>query len=143
VHYYLIEALLVVSIIVVLYLVVKVFSRQKADDQMDLHQKIIKNQAILSREIHELKMLMKHHQTLIQDAHEQWKAELEAYEATAKIESKTKTGDSGQNLFLNDRYKEIFELQNKGQSVDEIAKQLGKGSGEISFILQLAEQART
>lgn len=142
-QYYLIEALLVVSIIIVLYLVVKVFSRQKSDDQQDLHKKIIENQAILSREIHELKVLLMHHQTLIQNEHEQWKAELKAYEASAKIESKTKTSDNGQNLFLNDRYKEIFELQEKGLTVDEIAKQLGKGSGEVSFILQLAEQART
>lgn len=142
-QYYLIEALLVVTIIVVLYLVVKGFSRQTSEDQQNLHQKIIENQAILSREIHELKVLMKHHQTLIQNEHEQWKAELKAYEASAKIESKTKTSDNGQNLFLNDRYKEIFELQEKGLTVDEIAKQLGKGSGEVSFILQLAEQART
>ena len=142
-QYYLIEALLVVSIIVVLYLVVKVLSRQKSDDQQDLHKKIIENQAILSREIHELKVLLMHHQTLIQNEHEQWKAELKAYEASAKIESKTQTSDSGQNLFLNDRYKEIFELQEKGLTVDEIAKQLGKGSGEVSFILQLADQART
>ncbi|MFP5113117.1 DUF6115 domain-containing protein [Bacillaceae bacterium C204] len=142
-QYYLIEALLVVSIIVVLYLVVKVFSRQKSDDQQDLHKKIIENQGILSREIHELKVLLMHHQTLIQNEHEQWKAELKAYKASAKMESKTKTSNSGQNLFLNDRYKEIFELQEKGLTVDEIAKQLGKGSGEVSFILQLAVQART
>ncbi|MEH7073151.1 DUF6115 domain-containing protein [Neobacillus drentensis] len=139
-QYYLIEALLVVSIIVVLYLIVKVFSMQKSDYLQDQQQKIIENQAILSREMQELKELMMHHQTLIRNKHEQWKSGLKANE---KIEFKTKIEDSVQNLFLNDRYKEIFDLQKQGLTADEIAMQLGKGSGEVSFILQLAVQART
>ncbi|MEH7307400.1 DUF6115 domain-containing protein [Neobacillus drentensis] len=142
-QYYLIEALLIVSIIVVLYLVVKVFSRQTSDEQQDQHQKIIENQAKLSREIQELKVLMKHHQTLIHSEREQWKTELNTLKASVPVESKANSSDSGQNLFLNDRYKEIFELLEKGLTVDEIAKQLGKGTGEVSFILQLANQART
>ncbi|MEH7504897.1 hypothetical protein V7152_23280 [Neobacillus drentensis] len=143
-QYYLIEALLVVNIIVVLCFVVKGFSRQKSDDQQDTHQKIIKNQAKLTREIHELKVLLKHNHTLIQNEHEQWKADIKAFEASILAESKSKSNSSsnGQNLLLNDRFKEVFDLLEKGLTVEQIAKETGKGCGEVSFILQLADQAR-
>lgn len=42
------------------------------------------------------------------------------------------------NLFITERYKEIFDLYDKGLSAEQIAKELEKGLGEISFILQLA-----
>lgn len=140
---YLIIALLTVNLFGVLLLAVKVSSRQKQANQQDLQRKIFENQAKMMREIHEIKGNIKHNQLFIQNEFEQWKAELKPMEASVQPTSPSKSNDNGQNLYLTDRYKEIFELLDQGLSVDEIAKRLGKGSGEVSFILQLAYQART
>jgi len=140
---YLIIALLTVNLFCVLLLAAKVSSRQKSANQQDLHQKIIENQAKMMREIHEIKGNIRHNQLLIQREFEKWKAELKALEASVQPTSHSRSNDNGQNLYLNDRYQEIFELLDQGLSVDEIAKRLGKGSGEVSFILQLADQTRT
>ncbi|HJV45605.1 MAG TPA: hypothetical protein VJ824_07745 [Bacillota bacterium] len=48
--------------------------------------------------------------------------------------------ETSEHLFLNDRYKEIFELKEQGLSTEQIAKQLGRGYGEIAFILELANK---
>ena len=140
---YLIIALLAVNLFAVLLLAAKGSSRQKSADQQELQRKIIEIQAKMIREIHELKGNIKQNHSLIQSEFEQWKAELKAMEASVQPTSHSQSNDNGQNLYLNDRYKEIFELLDQGLSVDEIAKRLGKGSGEVSFILQLADQART
>ncbi|MGE5704240.1 MAG: DUF6115 domain-containing protein [Clostridia bacterium] len=41
-------------------------------------------------------------------------------------------------LYLRERFQRVFELQQEGLSLDEIAKQLGAGRGEIELILSLA-----
>jgi DNA-binding NarL/FixJ family response regulator len=43
-----------------------------------------------------------------------------------------------EHLLLNDRYKEIFDLKERGLSTEQIAKELQKGFGEVAFILDLA-----
>lgn len=90
-------------------------------------------------EITELKKDLEHSHTLLQQAFKQWRTERQAFETTNQSASKS---SNEQNLFLNDRYSEIFELHKKGLTVEQIAKELGKGCGEISFILQLDAQKR-
>ncbi|MED4582083.1 sigma factor-like helix-turn-helix DNA-binding protein [Brevibacillus choshinensis] len=41
-------------------------------------------------------------------------------------------------LVLRERYRRVFELQREGLSLDEIAKRLGAGRGEIDLIFALA-----
>lgn len=41
-------------------------------------------------------------------------------------------------LVLRERYRRVFELQREGLSLDEIAKRLGAGRGEIDLIFTLA-----
>ncbi|GAB7388243.1 hypothetical protein BSNK01_20800 [Bacillaceae bacterium] len=41
-------------------------------------------------------------------------------------------------LALSERYQEIFSLHRDGKSVEQIAKTLGMGNGEVQLILQLA-----
>lgn len=41
-------------------------------------------------------------------------------------------------LVLRERYRRVFELQREGISLDEIAKRLGAGRGEIDLIFALA-----
>lgn len=41
-------------------------------------------------------------------------------------------------LHLHDRYKEVFQLLERGLTREEVSKQLGYGKGELELILQLA-----
>ncbi|MGG3563613.1 hypothetical protein ABES03_18675 [Neobacillus rhizosphaerae] len=141
---YLNVATLVVNFIAVLYLVIKSSFRKKMDYQQELSLKMLSNQEKLIRQMSDLKSIVEHNHLIIQRENEQWKAEMVQAMNSVKIESDSiSKANNGQQLFLNDRYKEVFDLKAKGLSVEEIAKQLGKGNGEVAFILQLAEQART
>ncbi|ETI68107.1 DUF6115 domain-containing protein [Neobacillus vireti] len=137
---YVIEILLGLNLIGVIYLAIRVSFNNKFDPQQKLHQKINDNQKQITREITELKIALNHLHKTFQQESEQWRSERQALEASIKAARKS---NIGQNLLLNDRYKEIFDLQAQGFSVDQIAKKLEKGSGEVAFILQLAAQART
>lgn len=135
----LIITLLVLNLIVVVYLVVRSFFQQNFTSEQNLNQKIIENNEKITCEINELKMTIEHFQKTVKQGIEQWRAERQAFEASVQAKTKSK---AGQALLLNDRYKEVFDLQKQGLSVDQIAKQLEKGSGEISFIIQLSAQER-
>jgi ABC-type multidrug transport system fused ATPase/permease subunit len=137
---YLIVVLLVLIFIGVLFLIRNSSFRNAFDDQQVFYQKMSENNRKLILEITELKKNLEHSHTLLQHAFEQWRTERQEFE-TAK-QSAVKSSKR-QNLFLNDRYSEIFELQEQGLSVEQIAKELGKGCGEVSFILQLAVKERT
>jgi DNA-binding NarL/FixJ family response regulator len=134
---YLTEILLGLNLIGLLYLVVIGSFRREVVPQQELHQKIVENQNKVIREIAELKGTMKYNHTSLQQEIEQWRVERQAFEASVKATTKLK---NEQNLFLNDRYKEVFDLQKQGLTVEQIAKKLDKGNGEVSFILQLATQ---
>jgi DNA-binding NarL/FixJ family response regulator len=131
--------LLVLNLLGVVFLIVKSSSQKKSPSQQGYYQKILENQKILSREMTELKMAMEHHHTLIKQEYEQLQAERQAF--TASVQTKAQS-NNGQNLLLNDRYKEIFELQEQGLSAEQIAAKLEKGFGEVDFILQLAAQGQ-
>ncbi|MEH7438407.1 helix-turn-helix domain-containing protein [Neobacillus drentensis] len=139
---YLNVALLVINFIAVLYLVSKSSLRKKLDYQQELHLKMLSNQEKMIHQISELKGMMEQNQIVHQLEYEQWKEEIKVLGSSIKAVPKSTSG-SGQHLFLNDRYKEIFDLQDKGLTAEEIAKELGKGCGEVTFILQLADQARS
>ncbi|CAH2712914.1 hypothetical protein BACCIP111895_00047 [Neobacillus rhizosphaerae] len=134
------EILLGLNLIGVIYLIVQGSLRRKIAPKEELYQKMNDNQKQLTREISELKMTLKHYQQTLKQESEQWRIERQTLEASIKATRKTM---SGQDLLLNDRYKEIFDLQDQGLSVDQIAKKLEKGSGEVAFILQLAAQQRS
>ncbi|MEH7300169.1 helix-turn-helix domain-containing protein [Neobacillus drentensis] len=141
---YLNVATLIVNFIAVLYLVIKSSFRKKMDYQQELSLKMLSNQEKLMRQLTDIKTTIEHHHMMTQRENEQWKAEMVQALNAVKIESDSNSkANNGQHLFLNDRYREVFDLKAKGLSVEEIAKQLGKGNGEVAFILQLAEQART
>lgn len=134
---YLIEILLGLNLVAVLYLIViGSFGRENASQQ-DMQQIILGKQKNLVREINELKGTMEHYQLLVHKESEKWTAERQALESPVQATTKSK---NQQNLLLNDRYKEIFDLHAQGLSVDEIAKKLEKGCGEVTFILELAAQ---
>jgi DNA-binding NarL/FixJ family response regulator len=136
---YLTITLLVLNLIGVIYLVVRGSLRREVDPQQEWHLKIHENLKKMKREISEQKINLDHYQRSLKQESEQWKEARKAFESSllAKKES-----NIGQNLFLNDRYKEIFDLHKHGLSVEEIAQRLEKGNGEVSFILQLDAQAR-
>ncbi|MDR7235687.1 DUF6115 domain-containing protein [Neobacillus drentensis] len=136
---YVIDILLGLNLIGVIYLAIRVSYSNKFDSQQNLHQKVNENHKQITREITELKIALNHfHKTFKQET-EQWRSERQALVATIEA---TRKANNGQNLLLNDRYKEIFDLQDQGLSVDQIAKKLEKGAGEVAFILQLAAQVR-
>jgi hypothetical protein len=142
---YLNGALLAVNLIGVLYLVIKSSFHKKVDYQQDATLKMLSNQEKIIRQMSDLKSMVENDRIIDQRAQEEWKAEiLAALDTVAAVAPETKsTSNSGQHLLLNDRYKEIFNLQKKGLDAEQIAKELGKGYGEVAFILQLADQARS
>jgi DNA-binding NarL/FixJ family response regulator len=108
---------------------------QKTDDQ-----KLLNKQDELNREINELIGTVNFLRSWLEQDYKKIKAEMQAL---SSIKQDRNNAKNKQTLLLNDRYKEVFDLYEKGLSADEIAKKLGKGSGEIEFILQLASQDRS
>jgi len=43
-------------------------------------------------------------------------------------------------LYLNDRYREIYQMDDEGLPIDEIARRMQMGKGEIQLILSLREK---
>lgn len=112
---------------------------------MEQTQKIVENQMALYREMVEVKAKLENYYGAIQQESEKLRADRQVFEtalqglAKPKPKSRAKSKlKEEQNLLLNDRYKEIFELQKQGLNAEEIAKKLDKGCGEVSFILELA-----
>ncbi|MFH7818114.1 helix-turn-helix domain-containing protein [Neobacillus thermocopriae] len=128
---YIIMALLLLNGIGVFLLLLKGTNKQKGNVQIDLQKKFAEQQMIWNREWNELKTMMERH-------HEEVLTELGKWEATRQSMQQTSHSTQNQHLFLQDRYKEIFHLHQQGFSVEQIAKKLDKGVGEVSFILQLA-----
>jgi IS30 family transposase len=133
---YITEILLGLNFIGVLFLIFRSSSRQEATNEQENHQAFLVKQHQVLRELRV--NVEDSHQTLKREI-QQLRAERKAYEASLQVEKKPKQVE---NLFLNDRYKEIFDLQQQGFSVEEIANKLEKGHGEVAFILQLAVQER-
>jgi cbb3-type cytochrome oxidase subunit 3 len=136
---YITEILLGLNFIGVLYLIFRRSTRQDAANEPENQQAFLVKQQQVLREISELRLNVEgFHQTLKREI-QHLRAERKAFEASLLVEKKSKQVE---NLFLNDRYKEIFDLQQQGFSVEEIANKLEKGHGEVAFILQLAVQER-
>jgi len=83
----------------------------------------------------DLKTFVDQHTRLVQVEMARFRAEQERPSVVAPT---TEQKVERETLFLNERYKEVFELQDQGLSVSEIAKKLEKGDTEIQLILQLA-----
>lgn len=116
----------------------KSFTQWKSTQNREMYQKLLENQNILSSEITELKRAMDHQRALTQKEFALLRDEIQPF----KISIKTPIDSNGvQNLIVNNRYTEIFELQKKGLSAEQIAAKLDKGLGEVEFILQLAVQS--
>lgn len=136
---YLNATLLGLNLLGVVILVVRGTFERKNSFGQELQLKIIDEQKKLSREMTVLKQTIEDYQTIFLQESERQRAERQVFEASVQTVTKSKRE---QELFLNDRYKDIFDLQKKGLSAEQIAKKLEKGCGEISFILQLAAKAR-
>ncbi|MDQ0199575.1 DUF6115 domain-containing protein [Neobacillus ginsengisoli] len=136
---YLNATLLGLNLLGVVILVVRGTFERKNSFGQELQLKIIDDQKKLSREMTVLKRTIEDYQTIFLQESERQRAERQVFEASVQTVTNSKRE---QELFLNDRYKEIFDLQKKGLSAEQIAKKLEKGCGEISFILQLAAKAR-
>ncbi|MGG1401144.1 hypothetical protein ABE288_25465 [Bacillus salipaludis] len=115
------------------------FFSQETASNMDYHQEILEKLEKLKRETTELELMMECYSLVFKREFNKWKAEKEAL-PESDLPSQKPTNE--QILFLNERYKEIFDLHEQGLSAEQIAKQLDKGYGEVTFILQLASQEK-
>jgi hypothetical protein len=137
---YITEILLGLNFIGVLYLVIRNSTRQEVANEQENHQAFLVKQQLVLREISELRVNVEDFHQSVKREIKQLRAERKAFEVSLQVEKKK--SKQVENLFLNDRYKEIFDLQQQGLSVEEIANKLEKGHGEVAFILQLAAQER-
>jgi hypothetical protein len=132
------DLLLGLNFLVVLYLVFRHTNIQRRiSNQQDLGNKWLEKNKKLIKEVTELKKAVeKSHQTLLD--------QLKLLQQERVIEPpqsrELPSSPRAQHLLLNDRYKEIFELKEKGLTTEQIAKELDKGYGEVAFILDLANQ---
>ncbi|MCD4839178.1 hypothetical protein LRS37_09875 [Neobacillus sedimentimangrovi] len=132
---YIIIALLLLNGIGVFLLLLKGTNIQKGNVQIDFQKKFAEQQMIWNCEWNELKTMMeKHHAEVLKELGK-WDATRQSLELSMQ---QTSHSNHNQHLFLQDRYKEIFDLHQQGFSVEQISKKLDKGVGEVSFILQLA-----
>ena len=137
----LIIILLALNLIGVLFLTIRSFIQPKNGSGMEQVQQILASQMGLSREIIEVKAKLDYYYAALKQESEQWQADRQAFEASIQAKPKRKQKSKSkqeENLLLNDRYKEIFELQKQGLNAEEIAKKLDKGCGEVTLILGLA-----
>ncbi|MEH7107199.1 DUF6115 domain-containing protein [Bacillus sp. JJ1764] len=134
---YIFIGLLSVNLIVLLIVVLKKKPQQDTGTQMILDQKILENQRDMMNEMNELKIELSKQQKILLKKMEELRVEKQVTYAAPKPVEPVKKEPS---LFLNDRYKDIFALHQQGMTIDEIAKKLEKGVGEVSLILQLANQ---
>lgn len=132
---YLILTLLSVNLLGVFYIIYKISVQKKSDSNQELNQKLIENLIKIKREMSDLKTFVDQHTRLVQVEMARFRAEQERPSVVAPT---TEQKVERETLFLNERYKEVFELQDQGLSVSEIAKKLEKGDTEIQLILQLA-----
>jgi DNA-binding NarL/FixJ family response regulator len=130
---YLNEILLSLIAIAVFYLVIKVTIRKDVKAEQSLQVKMLETNQQIKHEIFELKLAMEHLSGLYQQLNEK------RYQERNTVETNNSINTSNEQILqLNDRYKEIFSLQKQGLTVEQIAKKLDKGNGEVSMILQLA-----
>lgn len=130
-------SLLALNLIGILFLLTKKTGKSDIDSQQIYFQKLLEKQQMISSEIAELKGQTEYYHDLMQEEFANWRVERKALESSLQQEAKK---EKQTNLHLNDRYKEIFELHEQGLTVDEIARKLEKGVGEVTFILQLASK---
>ncbi len=131
----LIILLLALNLLGVLFISVKVSLQKKTDSQQEVNQKLIENMIIIKREMADLKSFIDQHTRLFQIEMARFRAEREEAVAAPKIQEVDRQNE---HLLLNDRYKDVFDLQQQGLSISDIAKKLDKGYTEIEMILQLA-----
>jgi hypothetical protein len=135
---YLTEILLVINLLGLLYLVTKISAPREVSDHKELPLEIFERQKKLSRDMVVLKENLEIYHTVIVKEMHQWREEREKLEKLIEGSAKSQ---NVHHLFLNDRFEHIFSLQKQGLSVEQIAKKLDKGTGEVSFILELAKQS--
>lgn len=124
--------------ITILFLILKSFREWKASLEQGTYQRLMENQNILSRELTELKRTVDRQKTLAQQEFNQLREEIKSLSVNIQAPPDL---NNEQNSFLNNRHIEIFELQNKGLSAEQIAAKLDRGLGEVEFILQLASKS--
>lgn len=107
---------------------------QKENDQTVTYME--RNKQELLREIARLSERVQH-----------LEAEVVQLRTLPQAETKPATKEDRQeadtdSLLLKERFKRVFELKQEGLTVDEIAKRLGAGRGEIDLIFSLASPAQ-
>lgn len=129
--------LLVLNFLAILYVISRSTSvRGIVNSQQEFEKKWRDKNKKLMKEVIELrKALDQSHQVLLD--------QLERLQQKETVGQQSIPSVSSQHLLLNDRYKDIFELKEKGLTAEQIAKELEKGYGEVAFILDLANQGHS
>ncbi|MDR7001004.1 DUF6115 domain-containing protein [Neobacillus niacini] len=121
----------------VIFLIARSLIGEESRTKKDHYQEILEKLGKLKRDTAELELTVECFSLAIKREFNKWQAEKQALAAAVQSVEKS---PNEQQLFLNERYKEIFDLYAQGLSAEQIARKLDKGYGEVSFILQLASQ---
>ena len=131
---YLIITLLVLNLLGVLYVLSKVSSLKKEAPDQELNQKLIENMIKVKREVMDVKTSLEQHHRLVLEEISHLKEDIRSIE----VELPAQAEEEQEQLFLHERYQDVFALYKQGLTTAEIAKKLEKGNGEVELILQLA-----
>ena len=135
---YVFIALLVINIILLSLVLVKGSKEQDRSAFVPSIEKTMDYEKLILLELNEVKKSVETHTA--ENRSELLLLREEFQSLVEKAKSDLHEEKLENNLFITERYKEIFDLQDKGMSDEQIAKELEKGLGEVSFILQLANR---
>ncbi len=114
----------------------KRFLQQVKQDNEQEMARLRETKAELLRELDELRKRVEATEVRLT----QLAGQLESSGSASADEANRSAADAD-TLLLRERYRRVFEWNQEGMSVEEIAKRLGAGRGEIELILSLAAPA--
>ncbi len=111
--------------------------------QKQVYQKFIENNKHVNLEITELRRMVENYHSALKQVKEQLSTRNQIPDSTFQMETKLNSEIQEKKLFLNDRFRDVFDLHKQGLSVEQIARELEKEYDEVSFILQLANRTNS
>jgi methyl-accepting chemotaxis protein len=106
------------------------------------NEQVITGMQKKNQTLHEIVAFLQERLANVEQGHSALRDRLDAFDSNqVKLEQAAATMEEEQTdtLMLKERYRRVFELKEQGMQIEEIAKKLGAGQGEIELIFSLAQ----